>query len=132
MLAITVFSFRCRNTEEEINNCKVDRSTTVVPNRGAIYSAQRCCGLRRFFTISLKIHFQTVNLKANCYGCRKLLFFSVGCRKRKKVGKHWSTTYGTGQQFCSPARLELTWNCLARPVYAKLEHIFWPRSARGP
>ena len=41
-------------------------SSTVVPNRGAaapwgaIYSAQGCRGLTRFFTISLKIHFQTV------------------------------------------------------------------------
>jgi len=39
------------------------RSTPVVPNRGAaapwgaIYSAQGCRGLTRFFTISLKIHF---------------------------------------------------------------------------
>jgi len=32
---------------------------------------------------------------------------------------------GTGQQFCNPARLEITRNCLARPVYAKLQHIFW-------
>ena len=30
------------------------------PTWGAIYSAQRCRGLTRFFTISLKIHFQTV------------------------------------------------------------------------
>jgi len=30
----------------------------VVPNWGAIYSAQGCRGLTRFFTIS--IHFQTV------------------------------------------------------------------------
>jgi len=38
----------------------------MVPNRGAaapwgaIYSAQGCRGLTVFFTISLKIHFQTV------------------------------------------------------------------------
>jgi len=77
-------------------------SKTVVPNRGsaapwgAIYSAQGCRGLTRFFTISLKIHFQAV-IKPQSklqwvrhYGCRKLLFFSVGCRKPKKVGKHCS------------------------------------------
>jgi len=38
---------------------------------------------------------------------------------------------GTGQQFCSLARPELTWNCPARPVYAKLQHIFWSGPARG-
>jgi len=41
-----------------------------------------------------------------------------------------SSRDGTGQQFCSPARLELTRNCLA--VYAKLQHIFWPGPARCP
>ena len=78
---------------------------SVVPNRGAaepwgaIYSAQGCRGLTRFFTISLKIHFQTVIkpqsklLWVRHYGCRKLLFFSVGCRKPKKVGKHWHRFY---------------------------------------
>jgi len=72
----------------------------VVPNRGvaapwgAIYSAQGCRGLTHFFTISLKIHFQAVIkpqsklLWVRHCGCRKLLFFSVGCRKPKKVGKH--------------------------------------------
>jgi len=38
---------------------------------------------------------------------------------------------GMGQQFCSLARPKLTWNCPARPVYAKLQHIFWPRPARN-
>jgi len=47
---------------------------------------------KTFFNISLKILLKMpLNLKANCYGfatgCRKLLF--VGCRKPKKVGKHW-------------------------------------------
>ena len=67
----------------------------MVPNPGAaapwgaIYRAQGCRGLTRFFTISLKYIFNlSSNLKANCCGCRKLLFFSVGCRKPKKVGKH--------------------------------------------
>ena len=32
----------------------------------------------------------------------------------------------TGQHFCGPARQELTRNHLARPVYAKLQLIFWP------
>ena len=71
--------------------------TSVVPNRGAIYSAQGCRGLARFFTISFKIHFQAVIkpqsklLWVRHYGCRKLLFYSVGCRKPKKVGKHCLT-----------------------------------------
>ena len=39
---------------------RIQVSIPVVPNRGAIYSAQGCRGLTRFFTISLKIHFQTV------------------------------------------------------------------------
>jgi len=66
----------------------------VVPNRGAIYSAQGCRGLTRFFTISLRINIQAIIkpqsklLWVRHYGCRKLLFFSVGCRKPKKVGKH--------------------------------------------
>jgi len=70
----------------------------VVSNRGAIYSAQGCRGLTRFFTISLKIHFQAVIkpqsklLWVRHYGCRKLLFFSVGCRKPEKVGKHCAIT----------------------------------------
>jgi len=42
------------------------------------------------------------------------------------------TRDGTDQQFCSPARPELTWNCPAWSVYAKLQHIFWPGLARGP
>jgi len=37
------------------------------------------------------------NLEGNCYGfatwCRKLHFSSVGCRKSKKVGKHWLKKY---------------------------------------
>jgi len=37
----------------------------------------------------------------------------------------------TGQHFCGPARQELTRNHLARPVYAKLQLIFWPGPARG-
>jgi len=64
----------------------------VVPNRGAaapwgaIYSAQGCRGLTRFFTISLKTHFQAV-IKPQS----KLLWVrQYGCRKPKKVGKHWS------------------------------------------
>ena len=84
----------------------------MVPNRGAaapwgaIYSAQGCRGLTRFFTISLKIHFQAVIkpqsklLWVGHYGCRKLLFFSVGCRKLKKVGKHW----------CIPTLLQCSWH----------------------
>jgi len=69
----------------------------VVPNRGAaapwgaIYSAQGCRRLTRFFTISLKIHFQTViKPQSKLLWCRKLLFFSLVCRKPKKVGKHWT------------------------------------------
>ena len=92
----------------------------MVPNRGAaapwgaIYSAQGCRGLTRFFTISLKIHFQAVIkpqtklLWVRHYGCRKVLSFSVGCRKPKKVGKHWSTLFRndvhcvSGQRCTSP------------------------------
>ena len=97
------------------------QSRPVVPNRGvaatwdAIYSAQGCRGLTRFFTISLKIHFQAV-IKPQSklpwvrhYGCRKLLFFSVGCRKPKKVGKHWSRprspNYG---RRANPARQDIS------------------------
>ena len=82
------------------HSSSADCARAVVPNRGAvapwgaIYSAQGCLGLTRFFIISLKIHFQAVIkpqsklLWVRHYGCRKLLFFSVGCRKPKKVGKH--------------------------------------------
>jgi len=37
----------------------------------------------------------------------------------------------TGQHFCSPAHPELTRNCPAQPVYAKLQLIFWPGPAHG-
>ena len=46
--------------------CCTSKVRSVVPNRGAaapwgaIYSAQGCRGLTRFFTISLKIYFQAV------------------------------------------------------------------------
>jgi len=65
--------------------------------RGTLRCHLQCPGVPRansFFTISLEIHFEAVIkpqsklLWVRHYGCRKLLFFSVGCRKPKKVGKH--------------------------------------------
>jgi len=38
----------------------------------------------------------------------------------------------TGQHFCSPTHPELTRNRPARPVYIKLQLIFWPGPARDP
>jgi len=40
--------------------CGSEDLTPVVLNRGAIYNAQGCHEIRRFFNIPLKIHFQTV------------------------------------------------------------------------
>jgi len=39
---------------------------------------------------------------------------------------------GTGQDFCSPARLEVTRNSLDRTVHAKPQNIFQAGPARDP
>jgi len=58
----------------------------VVPNRGVIYSTQGCRELIRFSMYHWKdISKMSPNLKPNCFGCRKLYFSFVGCRKAKKV-----------------------------------------------
>jgi len=51
-----------------------------------------------------KILFKTSSsLEANCYGlatgCRKLYFSFAGCRKPKKVEKHWPSSIGQLWEF---------------------------------
>ena len=60
------FTIQCKKAIAVQRNICKQLSEAVVPNRGAAvpcgatYSAQGCREIMRFFTISLKIHFQTV------------------------------------------------------------------------
>ena len=99
----TISNYLLQHTNKPIRLLNISLAS-VFPNRGAaapqgaIYDTQGCREKRNFAIYHWKLHFQNViesqsKLLWLRHWVPQILFFSVGCRKPKKVGKHWSSSW---------------------------------------